>query len=185
MKKFALLLFLASTTIFVSCSSDDDNSTEIDQSLLPGEWNLTEIRSEDGKITATVSGIPLSGDYSVTGKDFTAKATFTASTAENEPNTVIGSGGFTIVATVTIPTQDAIEEERTVPEFIDSAAEWTLEGNTLTITAQGESVAYVITSLSPQSMTLRFSLDEEITIPELDNIEAKITGEQFFVLTKQ
>ncbi len=181
MKKLALLLFLTSTILLISCSSDDDAPFVVDESLIPGEWTLTEIKSENGKITATVGVVPVSGDYSVTGKDYTAKATFTESTVENEPNTVVSSGGFTVVATVTIPMQDPVTEERPVPEFISNTAEWTVNGNSLTIKTEVETISYEITALSAQSMTIKVTLDEEETF---QGIDFKISGDQFFTLTK-
>ncbi|AXT61012.1 hypothetical protein D1816_11855 [Aquimarina sp. AD10] len=183
MKKLALYLFLAGTipALFVSCSSDDDNPIEINESFIPGEWDLTETKSENGKVTGTFQGIPVSGDYSVTGKDYTAKVNFTESTVANEPNTLTGSGGFTLVAEVTIPTQDPISVERNVPEFI-GGGEWTIENNNLNVTVQGETVSYEITALSAQSMTLKATLDQDETI---EGTTFRITGDQFFVLTKQ
>ncbi len=185
MKKFALLLFLTSTVLFVSCSDDDNDPIEIDQSLISGSWNLTEVRSENGKATATVQNIPLSGDYSVTGKDYTATATFTASDSESEPNTVTGSGGFTLVASFSLPTQDPIEVEQNVPDLI-GAGEWTVSGNTLSITVQQETTSYEITALTAQSMTLKITIDEDTTVDiGGDSVAVSITGDQFFVLTKQ
>lgn len=180
MKRLALLLFLAGSTLFVSCG-DDDDAIEINESLIPGEWNLTEIRSENGKASTTIEGVPVSGDYSISGKDYTATVTFTEATAENEPNTVTGSGGFTLVASVTIPTQDPIEVEQNIPEFIGSG-EWSVSGNTLTVTVQNETTSYEITSLTEQSMTLKIVIDEERTI---ENLTVAVTGDQFIVLTKQ
>ncbi len=180
MKKLSLLLFLATTTLFLSCSSDDDAPIVIDASLIPGEWNLTETRSENGKVTTTVQGIPVSGDYSISGKDYTASITLTESTVTDEPNTFSSSGGFTLVATVTIPGQDPTEVEEVVPDFFGSG-EWTVSGNQITTTVQGEAIAYEITSLTAQEMTLKATLNEEQTF---EGVTVTITGDQFIVLSK-
>ncbi len=184
MKKFALFLFLATITLFVSCG-DDDDPIVIDQSLIPGAWDLTEVRSENGKASATVQGIPLSGDYSITGKDYAASAVFTEAASESEPNTVTGSGGFTLVASFTLPTQDPIEIEETIPELIGTG-EWTVSGNTLSITVQQETTSYEITSLTEQSMTLKIAIDEEIMVDiGNESVTASVTGDQFITLAKQ
>ncbi|WP_160114568.1 lipocalin family protein [Aquimarina sp. AU474] len=184
MKKLNLLLFLVTSTLLISCGNDDDAPFVADESLIPGEWNLTEVKSEDGKISATIEGIPVTGDYSVSGKDYTASVTFTASTADNEPNTLSSTGGFTLVATVTLPTQDPVEVEEVVPSVIGTG-EWTVDGNTLTTTVQGEMLKYEIVELNEQTMTLKVAIDEETTIEQLNNLSVTITGSQFFVLTKQ
>ncbi len=184
MKKLNLFLFLVATALFISCSSDDDAPFTADESLIPGEWNLTEVRSEDGKISATIQGIPVTGDYSVSGKDYTASVTFATGASENDPNTLSSTGGFTLVATVTLPTQDPVEVEEVVPSVIGSG-EWTVEGNILTTIIQGETLTYEIVGLTEQTMTLKVAIDEETTIEQLNNLSVTITGSQFFVLTKQ
>ncbi len=185
MKKLALLLFLITTTLIVSCSSDDDAPFVADETLIPGEWSLTDIRSENGRASATIGGLPVNGDYSVTGRDYTATATFTESTSENEPNRVTGSGGFILVASITVPLQDPIEVEQNVPELIGTG-EWTVNGNTLSVTVQQETTLYEITSLTEQSMTLKIAIDEEVTVEiGAETVTASVTGDQFIELTKQ
>ncbi|TSE09921.1 hypothetical protein FOF46_06350 [Aquimarina algiphila] len=180
MKKFAMLLFLASTSLFFSCSSDDDAPTEVDQNLIPGEWNLTEVKSENGKVSATIQNIPVSGDFTLTGKDYTAKATFTETSATDEPNTFVSSGGFTAVATISIPTQDPIEYEEPIPDFIGTG-EWKTEGNILTTTVAGEEESFEIVSLTAETMTLKITINEDI---ERQGITFAVTGDQIFTLTK-
>lgn len=180
MKKFAMLLFLASTSLFFSCSSDDDTSTEIDQNLISGEWNLTEIKSENGKVSTTIENIPVTGDLTLTGKEYTANVTFTETSATDEPNTFVSSGGFTAVASITIPTQDPIEYEEVIPDFI-GAGEWKTEGNTLITTIDGEEESFEIVVLTAETMTLRVAVNETI---ELQGITFDVTGNQIFVLTK-
>ncbi len=184
MKKLAFLLFLTTTTLIVSCSSDDDAPFVADETLIPGEWSLTETRSENGRASATIGGLPVNGDYSVTGRDYTATATFTESTSENEPNIVAGSGGFILVANFTIPFQDPIEVKQNVTELIGTS-EWTVNGNTLSVTVQQETTSNEITSLTEQSMTLKIAVDEEITVEfGAETIIASVTGDQFITLAR-
>ncbi len=187
MKKLALFLFVASTILFTSCSGDDDGGAPpfiADESLIPGDWNLQEVRSENGTFTTTFQGLPVSGTYIVSGKDYAATISFTKSATAGEPNTTSGSGSFTLVASFNIPTQQPIVVEEPVPDLIGTG-EWTLNGNTLTTTAQGESIAYEIIALTAQSMTLKFVINEQRTVDSaLGPVTLNITGDQFVVLNK-
>ncbi len=183
MKKCALFLFVISTILFSSCSSDDDAVAPFvaDASLIPGEWSLVDVKSENGTFTTTVQGLPISGTYSVSGKDYNASVTLTEST----PNTITGSGGFTLVATFSIPLQEPITVEEVVPEFLGTG-EWTINNNTLTTTAQGEIQSFEIVALSAQAMTLKLVINEETTIETaLGTLTLTITGDQFIELIKQ
>ncbi len=185
MKKIVLILCVVSTIVFTSCSSDDDAVLFVaDASLIPGEWSLEEVRSENGTFTTTVQGLPISGTYSISGKDYNASITLTESTVENEPNTLISSGGFTLVATFSIPLQEPITVEETIPEFLGTG-EWSINGNTLTTTAQGESLSYEIIALSTQAMVLKTVINEETTVESaLGELSVTITGDQFIVFSK-
>ncbi|MDY8136527.1 lipocalin family protein [Aquimarina sp. 2201CG5-10] len=178
MKKFAILLFLSASSLFISCSNDDDDTIVIDESLIPGEWSLTEIRSEDGRVTTTIQGVPVSGSYDLTGKDYTAQVTFTE-VSGTDPNTFTSSGGFTLVATVSIPTQ-SIDYEEAIPDFIGNG-EWSVEGNTLTTSAQGQEQSFEIIALSAQTMSLKATIDETV---EQQGFTFEATGSQIFTLTK-
>ncbi len=186
MKRFALLLFLTGTTLFVSCSDDDDNPFQANESLIPGEWVLTEIKSEDGKASTTIQDIPVSGEYNVSGENYDASVTFTESAVETEPNTVVGSGSFTLVFTFTFLGIDPVEVKQNVPELIGSG-DWVVDGNTLTTTVQGEDQSYEIVSLTEQTMTLKVPIDEETEVesPAAGTLTVTVTGDQIFVLTKQ
>ncbi|WP_103072458.1 lipocalin family protein [Aquimarina sediminis] len=180
MKKIAMLLFLASTSMFLSCNSDDDSPIQIDQSLIPGEWCLTEIKSENGKVSATIENIPVKGDYSLSGKDYTAKVTFTEASDPDLPNTFVSSGGFTLVATIKIPTQ-SIDHEEIVPDFIGSG-EWKVEGSKLITTVGGKEESFEITVLNSQTLSLKKDIDETV---EQEGITFNVSGSQIFTLTKK
>lgn len=181
MKKFTLLLFALSMGLFVSCSNDDDSTTPIDESLIPGTWSLTGISSENGSVTATADALPLpvSGSYTVSGKDITAQVTFTESSTE-DPNTFTSSGGFTIEAEATFPTLDPITFEETIPDFIGSG-EWRVEGNRLIISSEGEEQFFEISNLTAESITLKVPINETV---EEQGFTLEITGIQVFTLTK-
>jgi len=183
MKKFALYLFIATTTFLVSCSDDEDAPT-VDTSLLAGEWNLTEIRTENGKATATIpaSPIPISVGFSLTGKDYNATLTFTESDTQGAPNTFTGAGGFTVIGTLKLPIGDPITEEEIIPDFFGSG-EWSISENNLSTTVQGQTITYDIIELTAQKLVLKVSLvGEERTVQDITGTID--SGDQFATFTK-
>ncbi|GAA4277110.1 hypothetical protein [Aquimarina mytili] len=186
MKKIVFFLFAVSAIIVTSCSNDDDVIPFVaDASLIPGAWDLQEIRSENGTFTTTVQNLPITGTYSISGKDYNASVTLTEATAENEPNTLSSTGSFTLVATFSIPLQEPIVIEEAIPEVLGTG-EWSVNGNTLTTTTQGESQSYEIIALSAQALTLRIAINEETTVESaLGTLTINITGDQFIELRKQ
>jgi hypothetical protein len=180
MKRFAMFLFIVSTSLFISCNdNDDDSPIEIDQSLVPGEWNLTDIKSENGKVTTTIENIPLSGNYSLSGKDYTAEATFTEVSDADKPNTFVSSGGFTVVAKIAIPTK-TIDYEQVIPDFI-GAGNWKIDGNKLITTVADNDVSFDITALTETTMSIKKDIKETV---EQQGITFEVSGSQIFTLTK-
>lgn len=182
MRKITLILLAFSINLFVSCSNDDsDGPITIDESLISGDWVLSDIISEDGKFTTTISGFPASGDFTTTGSDYTLQISF-VETAEEEPNTFTSAGGFTAIVAAQIPSQDPIEIEQNFPDFFGSG-EWSVNGNTLTTTVQGESQTYEIRELSATTMKLAIPIDESVPYEPLD-ITVDLTGTIIATLTK-
>jgi len=184
MKRITLLLFTISLSLFVSCSNDDnDDPTTIDQSLIPGVWKLTDITSEDGRFSTTLNGIPLTGNYEASGKDYTMEITFTETAAE-EVNTFTSTGGFTAVGQVQIPTQDPIELEQNFPDFFGTG-QWRIDGNKLITTVEGESQTYEIRELTSTTLKLAGSIDESVDY-DLNgtNITVNLTGTIITTLSK-
>ncbi|EZH74532.1 hypothetical protein ATO12_12240 [Aquimarina atlantica] len=180
MKRFAMFLCLASTLLFVSCNNDDDSPIEIDQSLIPGEWSLSDVKSENGKVTATIENIPVNGSYSISGKDYTAEATFTEVSDTDKPNTFTSTGGFTLVAKITIPTQ-SIDYEESIPDFI-GAGEWKIDGTKLITTVAEKDASFDIIALTAQTMSIKKDIKETV---EQQGITFEVTGSQIFTLTKK
>jgi len=183
MKKIALYLFLASSTFLASCS-DDDEPAMVNTSLLAGEWNLSEIKTENGRATVTVPTVPLplSADFNISGKDYDTVLTFTESTTEGTPNTFSGSGGFTLIGTLSLPAGEPIVEEQTIPDLF-GMGEWSLSGNTLTTIVQDQSIIYEITELTEQKLVLKTSLEgQEQTIQDFTGTVE--SGDQFATFTK-
>lgn len=180
MKKIVIFLFLAITSLFLSCKNDDDSPIVVDASLVPGEWSLSEIKSEDGKVTTTIENVPISGNYSITGKDYTAKITFTEVSDTNKSNTFVSSGGFTVIATIKIPTQ-SIDYEQVVPDFL-GAGEWKVEDTKLFTTVAGKEKSFEIIDLTDKTMRIKTDIKETV---EQEGFTFEVTGSQIFTLTKK
>lgn len=177
MKKLILLLFLASTSAFISCGSDDDASIEIDESLIPGDWDLTALSVENGKTTTEAQGQSASIDYTTVGKDFTMETTFIDST---DPKTYTSSGGYTAVITQNLLGQETTQEQ-TITDFLGSG-EWRVEGNMLITTTDGVEQASQITALNSETMSLKIEINESL---EIAGASVTTTGTLNYTLTRQ
>jgi len=178
MKKLILLLFLASTTVFVSCGSDDDTvSIEVDESLIAGDWNLTALSVDNGRTTTVAEGQSASIDYTTVGKDFTLETTFNDST---NPKTYISSGGYTAVITQTFLGQTTTQEQP-ISDFLESG-EWRVEGNMLITTTNGVEQAAEITILNSETLSFKIEINESLELP---GASVTTTGTLVSTLTRQ
>ncbi|MBW1294342.1 hypothetical protein [Aquimarina litoralis] len=178
MKKLILLLFLVSTTAFVSCGNDDDSvSIEIDESLIPGDWNLTALTVDNGKTTTVAQGQSTTVDYTTVGKDFTMETSFIDST---DPNTYTSSGGYTAVITQNFVGQETTQEQP-ITDFLGSG-EWRVEGNMLITTTSGVEQAAQITALNSETMSLKIEINESL---EISGASVTTTGTLNYTLTRQ
>lgn len=178
MKKLILLLFLASTTAFVSCSGDDDSvSIEIDESLIAGEWDLTALSVENGKTTTVAQGQTVSLDYTNVGKDFTLETVFSDNT---DPKTFVSTGGYVSVVTTTVAGQSTTQEQP-ISDFLGTG-EWRVEGNMLITTSDGKEQAAEITVLDSETMSLKSEINESF---EQSGVSVTTTGTLFYTLTRK
>lgn len=194
MNKFVLCLFLATNVLFFSCENDDSDEPdtgEINESAIVGDWELTDFYSEDVKITATPSAVPVPVDIDVNlkGKDYETTATF----AEN-PNTVVSTAGYNVEATIEVPVGDPIVQEIPIAQF-NLIGEWNIDGNQLTISDPVTDATQKATIITLTETTLTYKMDiselSEITdnldleLEGFDSIELNDSGELFFTLTKK
>ncbi|WP_299184250.1 hypothetical protein [uncultured Aquimarina sp.] len=178
MKKLILLLFLASTTAFISCGNDDDSvSIEIDESLIAGEWNLTQLSVDNGRTTTVVEGQSASVDYTTVGKDFTLETTFNDAT---DPKTYSSTGGYTAVITTTVLGQSTTQEQP-ITDFLGTG-EWRVEGNLLITTTNGVEQVSEITELNSEIMSLKVEINESF---EISGSSVTTTGTLISTLTRQ
>ena len=182
MKKL-LLLFLASSFVFTSCNSDDgDEPIMIDESLIPGLWNVTAMEVSDGKSITTFDGTSITANYSSFGKDFDFQVNFIDST---DPKTFTSEGGYTAVVTVSAFGQSQTQEE-TVSDFF-GAGTWSVENNKLlmTNTVDGQTVVQEgeITMLTEETLKMRIVFDETIEDADL-GISVRTSGVVESTLTR-
>lgn len=160
MKKFYCLIQILCIATLISCSNDDDGSIIIDQSLIPGTWNVIAIESNDGRFTGNIQGIESSGSFMAEGKNITTEVVFIKGDNETS-NTFSSSGGFTLEISILIPLQDPLVVEEDFPDYLGNGS-WRVEGNNLILSVSGEQGNYTVTNLTAQNMSLATSFNEEI-----------------------
>lgn len=176
MKKIILFLFLASTTLFVSCNNDDSPSIEINQSLISGNWALTALSIENGKTTTETPEQSISVNFTTVGKDFTLETNFQDAT---DPYTYTSTGGYTAVTTQTVLGQTTTQEQ-IISDFLGSG-EWRVEENKLITKTDGiEQVSEIIT-LDEETMTLKVEINEVL---EVSGISIITTGTLITSMTR-
>ncbi|RZS92241.1 lipocalin family protein [Aquimarina brevivitae] len=173
---FVLLLLIVTS---FGCSSDDDGTLTVDESLIPGTWEVTSVVSNDGRFSGTVENIPITGSFTAEGKNYTAVITFVEGTGE-AANTYTSTGGFSLDITVQIPTQDPVVVEEDFPDYLGSGT-WSVEGNNLITVTLDQQTNFTITNLTTDTMALAVSLDEEVVV---DNTTFTLDGTLEITLSK-
>jgi len=146
--------------LFVSCTNDEDTLVDVDAeaSDLVGTWELIE-ESQEGKGTATIEGIPITGNITSFAKDIDAQITI----SEN-PNTISASGGYTEVITGTFATISRTDE---VPVSLNdeiNQGSWSLTNGVLTLTGGGETLDINITELTATTLKVEIDVVRDVTI---------------------
>jgi hypothetical protein len=147
MKIFKLFLFTALISLTISCSSDDDNSTPNNNGNIVGVWKGTAVEYT-GTTTTTAQGQTITADYVGEAYDVDYTLTFT----EN-PKKVISDGSYSIELTTTINGQSTTQNVENL-EFL-SSGDWSISGNTLSITVDNETDDAAIVELTNTSLILK------------------------------
>jgi Lipocalin-like domain len=146
------LFYVTALISLLLMGCDKEDTTDV--SKVVGNWELTEIYTDDGVSTNTGFGETFSYTYSFYGKDFNTVTTFT----EN-PNTFTSSGSYTVVTTAVIGGLENTVETN-VPAF-NTPGQWEINGDTFIQTISGNSTEFQILELSDTKLRLRF--DEDVT----------------------
>jgi len=113
MKILRLLSLIVTVTLFVACSSDDDQgSSPVDQESLIGTWEMISL-NVDTEFSGNVSGIPVTSSTTSVGENFNYTITFTETTYNS-------SGTYDIVTTGTINGVPLDEDRETVNDVNES-----------------------------------------------------------------
>ena len=175
MRKLRILL-VAVTLILVSCSSNDD-STNANVSIV-GTWELTSFTGS-GTGTTTIQMLPVTFNINANSFSENYQLIFT----EN-PNELTSQGTFGLTIQISALGQSMTETiddaESLLPISNTAASDWSLSGNQLTLTANGETVSLTVMELTETNLTLRVAIDEQVDANGTV-VDAQLSGEIDFV----
>lgn len=147
MKILKLLLFTAFISLTISCSSDDDNQEATNNGEIVGVWRGTAV-DYTGNTTTSGQGQTIVAEYVGVAYDIDYTLTFT----EN-PQKVISDGSYSIELTTTVYGQSTTQNVEGL-EFL-SSGDWTVNGNTLSITVDNETDDAQIVELTNDTLVLK------------------------------
>lgn len=147
MKKI-LLLFIASS-LLISCGTSECDCAG---PSITGNWTGTAI-DFTGTAQTEVQGIPVRVNLVGEGYDLN----FTYTLTEN-PNTATSEGNYSMEVTASVLGQSQTEFRENVP--VDFSGPWSQNGDTLTLTVDGEEVIANIIELTETSLILEFNIEK-------------------------
>ncbi|MBG43755.1 MAG: hypothetical protein CL530_07280 [Aequorivita sp.] len=146
MKIFKLILFTAFISLTISCSKDDDNPAPENNGNIIGVWKGTTV-NYTGSTTTTAQGQSITADYVGEAYDVDYTLTFT----EN-PKKVVSDGSYSIELTTTVNGQSTTQNVENL-ELL-SSGDWSINGNTLSITVDNETDDATIVELTNNNLVL-------------------------------
>ncbi|UOB15982.1 hypothetical protein [Abyssalbus ytuae] len=170
--RISFLIFLLT---FISCSKDDDNEQGvIDPNVdITGEWNLTDYKIDDGKMTMTFDEGSISGQFSAYGKDYDYAVAFS-----KDPDIVTSAGSFTLVFTSSFlgvsDTQEILVDTSDLEDEVLNGP-WAIEGNNFITEEEGIEVTYQLMELTENKIRFRIDLtqaDVLVPVEELEDLGA-------------
>ncbi|MGB0522757.1 MAG: lipocalin family protein [Flammeovirgaceae bacterium] len=145
------LLCLFSLFTLSSCfNNDDEDKITPDKATLLGKWLMTDITYSGTSTTAIPGFDPITADFTGVGSD----SDYTIELTERD---FTASGGYT--ATLTTTSLGQTFTQTIVGTNYASSGPWTLNGDQLTISPQGEApVTMTVKNLSENSFDMSFDL---------------------------
>lgn len=174
MKIFKTFLLVAFVSLTVSCSKDDDNPTPVNSGEIVGVWRGTTV-DYSGTTQTSGQGQNFTADF--VGEAYDVDYTLTFS--EN-PNKVVSNGSYSIELTTTINGQSTTQNIEGL-EFL-STGDWSIDGNTLTVTVDGETDDITIEQLTHDTMVLK---GQEIQTMSQGGMTVTSTTNIILTFTKQ
>lgn len=179
MKKASLFIFFISI-IFTSCSKEEAKENQITNNNLVGNWKVTNVTSENGKISGSVAGVPLNIGFSATGKDYSMVITFS-----DNPKKITNTGSFTLVSTITILTKTEKIEQK-ISNIPAINGNWNIENNILTTIQNGKKANINIVSYNNSEIVFKYSMSESMEdIAGMNLTNGKIDGSLILKAVKQ
>ncbi|MFY0631203.1 MAG: lipocalin family protein [Flavobacteriaceae bacterium] len=173
--KIKLLLFVAVIACLSSCTNNDTSPINVSESDILGTWNVIDSEVE-GTATITVGGITSSVSMVNTGRDYDFTFEFA-----NNPNTVMALGTYTSVNTITVDGQTSVQE---IPvssiDGFDSGT-WSVNGDQLTITANGRTSVATIAEFTGNLMVITTAVEET---QNFQGVSVVLTGESSVTLQR-
>ena len=155
MKKINLLFVLVLTLLVASCSSDDDDNSSDTSGDILGTWNGVDVEYT-GDTTTEGQGQTLVADFVGDAYDVDYTMTFT----EN-PNELTAIGSYSIELTTTVAGQTQVQNVENL-EFIGDST-WSISGNELTATSNGETDVLDILELTDTTLKLGLTTTEDLS----------------------
>lgn len=178
MKKIILATLLI--TLFVSCSKEETAQKKLTDNELIGTWKVVSVTSENGKISGTFNNIPISSEFSATGKDYTMLITFS-----DNPKKISSTGGFTLISELKVLTQTQSFEQK-IDSIPATNGIWKVENNTLTTVENGITASIKIVSYSNSEIVFKYSIDENTnSISDFNLNNTKIQADIILKALKQ
>lgn len=152
-------LFLAILTVtLTACSGDDDAAADTSASLI-GAWIGQDV-DYSGTTTTTVEGVSIDADF--VGETFDVDFTLTFS---EDPNEVVSEGSYGITLTTTIAGETTTQD---IPNnAFASTGTWSRSGDTITISADGQTSELEITELTDSTLRVVQSIVQDLSDPDL------------------
>lgn len=156
MKK--LLYLFITTSLFLSCATEDIPTIKITQVNIKGQWKVSALESVT-ETTIINQGTTTSSITKTTGKDFDFVYDFKLT-----PNNVISQGNYTEVASTTVNGKTIIEETplNNIPSF--NTGTWQLENNTISIVHNGIKQTAIIEELTNNLLVLKINIDQSFSV---------------------
>lgn len=170
MRSFVYILFIILPLSFLSCSSDDDSRASAE---VVGKWMNSEINIEGEFVVLGIGAATMTGIATDNNPE-----NHTIFHVDNTLETHPKSMEMTIKVTLMGMVETYVQEiNMDIPQF----GQWQKEGDTLTITSEGETWDYTIETLnentlkiSTDTMDMELPTEEGLELPDFDSFKMTI-----------
>jgi hypothetical protein len=165
MKIFKILFLTILTISIVSCGDDDDAGNDVGGSAdLVGTWNAVSV-NYTGTTLTEANGLSIQADFVGEGMNIDYTLDFTSN-----PNELTSNGTYDIELTTTILDETTTQTFTNI-EFA-STGEWLLDGDQMTVTADGVTTVVTVVELTATSLILN-----------IVDVQTQTTGEATITVT--